>query len=70
MSDNNETLLRYSDQLIEVNVNVATKFEARKKSDLPSLDNKPTVEELLNVIFPPRILEIEGRTYQNPVCHE
>lgn len=40
MADNSETLLKYSDQFVEVEGEVAAeqqKFEARKKSELPSL---------------------------------
>ena len=72
MSDNSETLLKYSDQLVEVTGEAAVQqnFEARKKSELPSLDGKPSIEELLNVIFPPRVLHQEGRSFHNPVCFE
>lgn len=72
MADNSETLLKYSEELVEVHGEQAVqkKFEARKKSELPSLEGKPSIEELLNVIFPPRVLEQEGRTFINPVCHE
>ena len=72
MSDNSETLLKYGDHVMEAGGEAVAqqRFEARKKSELPSLDNKSTIEELLNVIFPPRLLQQEGHNYYNPVCFE
>lgn len=72
MADKSETLLKYSDRLVEVQGETAVQhnFSARKKSELPSLETKPSIEELLNVIFPPRVLRQDDRTFHNPVCHD
>lgn len=44
-----------------------TEFIARKRSDLPSLDAKPSIEELLNIILPPRVISVDDQVFRNPV---
>lgn len=43
---------------------------AKRTIDVPTLESKPTIEELLNTILPPRIIEIDEKFYRNPVSHE
>ena len=41
-------------------------FGSRKKQ-LPPLENKPSTEEILNTIFPPKRMEFEGHYFVRPV---
>jgi prephenate dehydratase len=73
MADNNETLLKYSDNLVElegaIDKSNMSQF-AKRTIELPTLESKPTIEELLNNIFPARVIEMDGRYFRNPVSHE
>lgn len=39
----------------------------KKKTYLPPLENKPSMDEILNTIFPPKRFEFEGRYFLKPV---
>ena len=43
---------------------------ARKKNPLPALEKLPALEEILDNIFPPRIIEFDGKKYLMCVLRE
>lgn len=41
----------------------------KKKTQLPPLENKPSTDDILNAILPPREWEYEGKHYIQYVSH-